>query len=52
MELLKDYDFSILYYLGKANVVVDVLSKKLAGSLAHISLERRTIIKELHELVD
>ena len=52
MELLKDYDCSILYHLGKANVVADALSRKSAGSLAHISTERRPIIKELHELID
>ena len=52
MELLKDYDFSILYHLGKANVVADALSRKSVGSLAYISLERRLIIKELHELID
>jgi len=28
MEFLKDYDFEFLYHLGKANVVVDVLSTK------------------------
>ena len=52
MELLKDYDCSILYHPGKANVVADTLSRKLAGSLVHISTERRAIIKELYELVD
>ena len=52
MEMLKDYDCSILYHPGKANVVADTLSRKLAGSLAHISTERRPIIKELHELID
>ena len=52
MELLKDYDRFILYHSGKANVVVDALSKKSAGSSAHINTERRSIIKELHELID
>lgn len=28
MELLKDYDCTILYHIGKANVVVDALSRK------------------------
>ncbi|XP_028790122.1 uncharacterized protein LOC114746103 [Neltuma alba] len=28
MEFLKDYDFEIKYRLGKANVVVDALSRK------------------------
>ena len=45
MELLKDYDCSILYHLGKVSVVADTLSIKLAGSLAHINTERRSIIK-------
>ena len=52
MQLLKDYDCSILYHPGKANVVADALNRKSAGSLAHISIERRPIIKELHELID
>ena len=52
MELLKDYDCSILYHPGKANVVADALSRKSVGSLAHISTERRLIIKELHELIE
>ena len=52
MELLKDYDCSILYHIGKANVVADALSRKSAGSLAHINTERRPIVKELHELID
>ena len=52
MELLKDYDCSILYHPGKANVKVDALSRKSTGNLVHISIERRPIIKELHKLID
>ncbi|XP_069148581.1 uncharacterized protein [Solanum lycopersicum] len=38
MELLKDYDITILYHPRKANVVVDALSRKAGsmGSLAHL----------------
>jgi len=28
MEYLKDYDFELLYHLGKANVVADTLTRK------------------------
>ena len=52
MELLKDYDSSILYHQGKANVVADALSRKSSSCLAHISMERRPIIRKLHELID
>ena len=37
MELLKEYDITILYHPGKANVVADALSRK-AGSMG--SLEK------------
>ena len=30
MELLKDYDCSILYHHGKANVVADALNRKVS----------------------
>ena len=33
LELLKDYDCSILYHPGKANVVADALSRKSAGPI-------------------
>ena len=52
MELLEDYDCSILYHPGKANVVADALSRKSSGSLAHISTERKALVRELYELID
>ncbi|EOX94130.1 DNA/RNA polymerases superfamily protein [Theobroma cacao] len=52
MELLKDYDCTILYHPGKANVVADVLSRKSMGSLAHISIGRRSLVREIHSLGD
>ena len=36
MELVKDYDCTIQYHFGKANVMADALSRKSLGSLAHI----------------
>ncbi|XP_057416627.1 uncharacterized protein LOC130711144 [Lotus japonicus] len=52
MELLKDYDCTILYHPGKANVVADALSRKSMGSLAHLAEVKRPIVKEFQELVD
>ena len=37
MEFLKDYDFTLHYHPGKANVVVDALSRKSWGALASIA---------------
>ena len=50
MEFLKDYDCTILYHPGKANVVADALSRKSMGSLAHIAPVRRPLIAALHDL--
>ena len=36
LELLKDYDISILYRPGKANVVADARSSMTMGSVSHI----------------
>nr|XP_016433949.1 PREDICTED: uncharacterized protein LOC107760417 [Nicotiana tabacum] len=52
MELLKDYDCSILYHPGKANLVVDTLSKKSMGSLAHIAPTKRLLAKDIRRLED
>ena len=52
LELLKDYNCDILYHPGKANVVTDALRRKSSSSLAHISVERRPLIQELHKLMD
>lgn len=50
MELLKDYDCTIFNHSGKANVVADALSRKSLGSVKHIALVRRPLVKELHKL--
>ena len=49
---LKIWIALFFYHHDKANIVADALSRKSAGSLAHINTERRPIIKELHELID
>ena len=50
LELLKDYDLSILYHPGKANVVADSLSRLSMGSTAHIEEGRKELAKDVHRL--
>ena len=37
MEYLEDYDFTLQYHPGKANVVADVLSQKSQGVLNSVA---------------
>ena len=41
MEFLEDYDFTLHYHPGKANVVTDVLSRKSPGVLASVASHAR-----------
>ncbi|XP_070013705.1 uncharacterized protein [Nicotiana sylvestris] len=52
IELLKDYDITILYHPGKVNVVADVLSRKAEsmGILAFISAEERPLALDIQSL--
>ncbi|KAA0040400.1 ty3-gypsy retrotransposon protein [Cucumis melo var. makuwa] len=43
LELVKDYDCEILYHPGKANVVADALSRKLAQLTIQPTLRQRII---------
>ena len=54
MELLKDYDITILYHPGKANVVADALCRKAGsmGSLAHLQVSRRPLAREVQTLAN
>ena len=49
MELLKDYDITILYHPGKANVVANALCRKAGsmGSLAHLQASRHPLAREV-----
>ncbi|XP_072962655.1 uncharacterized protein [Typha angustifolia] len=50
LELVKDYDCTINYHPGKANVVADALSRKSAGSLAFLITQQTMILKDLQRL--
>ena len=45
MEFLEDYDFTLHYHPGKANVVADALSRKSRGILASIASREWRILK-------
>ena len=51
MELLKEYDINIHHHPGKANVVVDWLSKISMGSIAHVKDYNKEFVKDVHRLV-
>ncbi|KAH0644675.1 hypothetical protein KY284_032559 [Solanum tuberosum] len=50
LELVEDYDMSVFYHPGKANVVVDTLSRLSMGSVAHVEDEKKELIRDLHGL--
>ena len=52
LELLKDYDCTILYHSGKVNVIADALSRKSMGSLAHIVVQRRQMVREVRNCLN
>ncbi|XP_070040015.1 uncharacterized protein [Nicotiana tomentosiformis] len=54
LKLLKDYDITILYHLGKANVVVDALSRKAVsmGSLAFLHIGERPLAVDVQALAN
>ena len=52
LELLKDYDCTILYHPGKTNVIADALSRKSMGSLAHIAIQKRRMVWEVRNYLN
>ena len=48
LELLKDYDMSVLYHPEKANVVADALSRMNMGSVSYIDEAKKDLAKEVH----
>ncbi|WMV54854.1 hypothetical protein MTR67_048239 [Solanum verrucosum] len=50
LEILKDYDMSVLYHPDKANVVADSLSRFSMGSVAHVEDEKKELVWDVHRL--
>ena len=49
-ELIKDYEFTIEYHPGKANVVADALNRKSMGSISHLKVVYLPRLVELRSL--
>ena len=47
-ELLKDYDMSVIYNLGKGNVIVDALSRMTMGTVSHVGEYKIDLVKYVH----
>ena len=45
MEFLEDYDFTLHYHPGKANVVADALNQKSLGVLASVGSREWQMLK-------
>ena len=50
LKLLKDYILDIKYHFGKANVMVDALTKKPTGMMASLLTHNPYLLKELEQL--
>ena len=50
LEVLKDYDMSVLYHPDKANVVVDSPSRMTMGIVSHLDEAKKELTRELHRL--
>ena len=51
LELLKDYDMSLYYHLGKAKVVDDTLRLSM-GSLSYVEEGKRGMVNDIHQFAN
>ncbi|XP_069145971.1 uncharacterized protein [Solanum lycopersicum] len=50
IELLKEYDMSVLYHPSKANIAADALSRMSMGSVTHVEYEKKELVHDVHRL--
>ena len=50
IQVLKDYDMSVLYHPGKSNIATDSLSRMCIGSVAHVRDGKKEFTKDVHRL--
>ena len=50
LELLKNYDMSVLYHPGKANIMEDALSRVSMGSVLHVVEGKKELARDVHRL--
>ena len=49
MEFLKDYEFQLMYHLGKVNVVADALTKK-SVQVSVMMIEEQKLFEQFRNL--
>ena len=50
MDLLKEYDISVVYHTDRANIVVDALSLMTLGSVSHVEDKMKEPLRDVHRL--
>ena len=50
LELMKDYDMSVYYHPGKANMVAHDLRRMTMGSVSRVYEAKKNLVKYVHKL--